>query len=369
MGEYFIYHLRKTWVRFAVLASILCVLVNSTVCLKSRSFDGDINVSGNLIIFALFIIVAPVAVTGLEFGQFMNRRNLDTWFSLPISRVNLFLTHFLNGAGQLTVSLLAGIVVACAKFSPYSKFRINEVWNFFWVALGLMLLLYMLLTFLFVNANNVFDGCVFMLGSYMVPNALFSIIRTIVIGGSLERLVTKAEEDSFKWIFNGYTIYMEMIRAGVRYTSALDKTTRELRTASYFYDRLNDLVEANVPNILLWTMISAAAFGGAILVFSKKKTEKVSGVSDSWFGYKTFIPIVSAGSLMSSAASVAGLSNGNGNFIGVISLILPIPTFIGIFISFIIFRRGIKLKVSDLITMGALLLFYIVCVFAFKMMA
>jgi len=368
MAEYFIYHMRKTWVRFAVLASILCILANASVCLKSyNSYTNTTSISGNVIIFSIFIMAAPLAVAGLEFGQFMNRRNLDTWFSLPISRVNLFLTHFLNGAAQLTVSLLAGIVVACAKLAPYPKFRIGEVWSFFWVALGLMLLLYMLLSFLFVCANNVFDGCVFMLGSYMIPNSIFTIVRACSFG-NLENLLKTSNADGalLKWFFNGYTLYMEMLKAGIRYTSSLEVSTRDTGVSSYVYDYLDEFVEANIPNILIWTMLSVAALAGAVFVFSRKKTEKVNGVSDSWFGYRILIPIVAAGHLMSSAVSVASASNSS---FGVFSLILPIPTFIGIFVAFIIFRRGIKLKISDLITMGGLVILYIVSAIVFKAMA
>lgn len=157
-----------------------------------------------------------------------------------------------------------------------------------------------------------------------------------------------------------------MLKAGVRYTSNLETSTRNPSTASYFYDYIGGFIEANIPNILIWTMLSVAAFVGAIFVFSRKKTEKVSGVSDSWFGYRILIPIVGAGRLMSSAASVATLSDSN--FSGVVSLVLPIPTFIGIFISFIIFRRGIKLKISDLITMGGLVVLYIVSALIFGVM-
>lgn len=364
MAEYFIYHLRKTVLRFVVLAAILCVLANASVCLKSRGIEGTTVVGGNLIVFALFAIIAPVAVAGLEFSQFMNRRNLDTWFSLPISRINLFLTHFINGAVQLSVSFLAGIVVACAKLSPYPKFHITEVWNFFWVGLGLMLLLYMLLTFLFVCANNVFDGCVFMMGSYMVPNAIFKIVKAIVFAGKNQNILNSSAETISKWAFNGYTLYMEILKASVRYTSALESSTRNRSTASYVYGYLDDYVDANVPNMLLWTMISVAALAGAIIVFSRKRTEKVSGVSDSWFGYRTLIPIVTAGTLITSASTMASVSQSG--LSGILSILLPVPTFVGVFIAYIIYRRGIKLKIPDLITMGALVVFYMVCVFAFK---
>ena len=93
MVKYFTYHMKKTVIRFVVMALFLVMMANSFT-VTSYSYMGIDNVNVSLSSFSVFAIVAPAIVAALEFSQFMNRRNLDTWYSLPISRRDLFIVHF-----------------------------------------------------------------------------------------------------------------------------------------------------------------------------------------------------------------------------------------------------------------------------------
>ena len=355
--------MRKTVVRFVILALFLCVLVNSSVCnIVTYGFEDYVSVS--LGSFFAFGMMAPFVVAALEFGQFMNRRNLDTWFSFPISRRNLFLVHFLNGAIQLSGSIVAGILVAVVKLSSkdFADFDLNieKIWMFFLIDLCLTLFLYMVLSFLFVNANNVVDGCIFMLGSVLFPACLFSIFKNFYMcaGG---RLDYDAVSDL---PFDGYGLFSLLSVASDRF-SDLIKGGYIMPAINSLYMPEQGIAEFSIAQVTLWMLIGIAAMGGAVYVFTRKKTEDVSGVSESWFGYRTLIPVCSASALCGSALSSAMFSDQADAAI-IISLVGLIPTFIGIFIAYVIYRRGIRFKLPDFITIGGLLVFYIICLVIFK---
>lgn len=363
MGKYFLYHMRKTVIRFIVMALFLGVIVNMTAVAERTVYNSSAtyyNVS--LAAFAAFSLFAPAIVAGLEFAQFMNRRNLDTWYSLPISRTDLFIVHFLNGAIQLTVSLFLGVIVAFIRIAICSVLEVSHLWMFFAIIWALTMFLYMVVTFLFVCANNVFDGCIFMFGSVLFPAELYSIFLRFYIAfryGSTRYAVLY--DTGRELPFDGFGIFSMLFTATDRYGCLIN-------TRPYSYvtqGMMPDPAEFSMPQVLLWTMLSVAALAGAVLVFSKKKTENVSGLSESWFGYRTLIPVVTAAGLCSTAYSAA---MGMDRYMGVISMLGLIPTFIGVFVAYVIYRRGVKFKLPDILSIVGLVVFYPICLLAFKMM-
>lgn len=367
MPKYFLYHMRKTVVRFVIMALMLCLFVNSTVYSKYSYYGGE-HTSVSLTVFSVFGVVAPFVVAALEFSQFMNRRNLDTWFSLPISRTNLFLVHFINGAVQLSAAFIVGVLVAAVKFAA-AGISLGRLMTYTPIGICLMLFSYMLLTFLFLSANNLFDGCVFMAGAVLIPYNLYSIFKSfymlfnpqngnqIFFTGNIPGLP-----------FNGCGIFNLIVVASERYTDLLKKDLGELSVDSALWTSARATVtKFSMPQLLLWIMICVGALAGAIFIFNKKKTENVSGVSDSWFGYRVLIPICTAGSLTSSFLTRAVI--GEELLATIVSVIAIIPTIIGAFIAYVIYRRGIKFKLPDYLTLAGLVVYYIVCAIIFSSVA
>lgn len=357
MGKYFFYHMRKTMIRFVVMALFLCVLVNAGVCEERTLYSGETYYQVSLGAFAFFSIVAPFAVAGLEFAQFMNRRNLDTWYSLPISRIDLFVTHFLNGAIQMTATILAGAIVALIRIIQHPELHVEKLGTFVAIIWALTMFLYMVVTFFFVSANNVFDGCVFMAGSFFLPLSLYTIFRNFYIVAKLGKNIYSRGITS-QFVVNGYGLYSIIFTAAERYSTLI--SGKSSSSMLYFSD---DIPEFSIPQVLVWIMLSVGALAGAIYVFSSKKTEKVSGVSESWFGYRSLIPACTASTMSTTAMATAML---DGQFAGLLSMVGLIPTLIAVFVSYVIFRRGVKFKLTDIISAGALLVFYIICVIVYR---
>lgn len=360
MGKYFIYHMKKTVIRFVVMALFICVSANLGVVAQRTEYKTSLYYySVSLGAFAAFAICIPAVIAALEFSQFMNRRNLDTWYSLPISRKELFAVHFLNGALQMTVSLFLGIVVAFVRLSMYPVLAAGKVWVFFAVIWTLAMFLYMVMTFLFICANNVLDGCAFMLGSVLFPTCLLSIFLRFFAAYEYGTTYIPYPGTGVKFPFDGYGLFSMMSTAASRYSSLINT----LPQSALHGGTPPHPVEFSIPQVILWIALSIAALIGSILVFSRKKTENISGVSESWFGYRTLIPVVTACLLCSSAATAASYNREN---MGLIALLGLVPTFVGVFVSYVIYRRGVKFKLPDILSMAGLVVFYPICLLIFS---
>ena len=323
MSNYLLYHVKKTSIRGVILILVALFLIWGKVAFSynEQSFLGELRIV-NLVTYAIFITIAPMMIASLEFSQFMNRRNLDTWFSMPIDRVELFLIHFGNGLMQLLLAYIpvafVGVIQVQSKFSDS---RITGMVGAYVFAAGVfMVLIYGLFVFLFNVANNTRDGILFMFEAIAVPIAVSRIFKAV-----------------FGYIPEGFD--------GMGLFAILYRMT------TYYMFKSNDILEMIaqedsadsapflIPETVLWAVICIAALAGSICLFKTRKTQKVSGVSDSWFGYKVAIPLITVGSILASRG-------------GVPSLVFAMVT---MFVGYIIYRRGFKFTRYDLISMGVLL--------------
>jgi hypothetical protein len=89
---------------------------------------------------------------------------------------------------------------------------------------------------------------------------------------------------------------------------------------------------------LFWALIGIMCFVGYVLLYSKYRADKAEEISDSWFGYKTLIPIFGP---LFALESFDGFS---------------IEPIILMYIMYIVYRRSFKLKKRDYIVLAATVL-------------
>ena len=98
--------------------------------------------------------------------------------------------------------------------------------------------------------------------------------------------------------------------------------------------------QALIVGFALWALIGIAAVIGYFYTFIHKRAEKIWDLSTSWFGYKTMIPICTF-SLFHMGFTGTGV---------VFVMILMLA-------GYFIYRRSFKLRRSDIIVFGCMLLF------------
>ena len=118
----------------------------------------------------------------IELAPFKNRRNLDSLFSLPVSRRKQALAHYLNGIIQISVAFTVCCVLALIQLIAYKRGAIIGYFIvYYFLALIVGILIYSVFMLLFDQANTVIDGILFeILGAF----ALFFVLQAIrnVIG-------------------------------------------------------------------------------------------------------------------------------------------------------------------------------------------
>jgi len=323
--RYAFYHFRKTLIRLAIMILYGGLVINSSIhrqwdyigWAEDTEIRHDFSLSGfgtNMIIFCCVVAV-------LEFYEFKNRRNLDSWFSFPLARWKIAVIHFLNGSFHLfaahTVSFIWGLI----KLSPYVKecnldMSIMAPLYFSILFTGILSLGFLM--FPVILANNTFDS--------IALGILYCLTPTLVLGNIFRVFVHHTEVSEFSSI----PLANLMLFANM-YT---DNLTTDYYSDIYEYRAKRTVLESgDVIWIAVWALISIALFAAAIYIFDRKETERVGGVSDSIFAYRIFIPLT-----MISLILEIGGSLGGGVFFGIAT-----------FISYVIFRRGVKLKVPDII--------------------
>ena len=296
--KYFLYHFKKSALR-QMLVCFVCVIFS---IMQMSGLDEYYSPSGVAFILGVLCSVIPV----LELAAFKNRRNLDSMFSLPVSRKKQALAHYLNGIIQISAAYTFSCALSLIQLISFNRGAIIGYFiAYYFLSLIAGVLIYSIFMFLFNQANTVIDGILFeILGAF----ALFFAVQAI-------RTVTDTLGN------HPYATYSVFAPIG---SGGLYQIVRNLSFS---------LGWSYIVMLTVWTLIGIGAIFGYFYTFERKKVEAVGGISDALFGYKMFIPVW-AYSLVTMGLMEA-------------SIFVCISMLIG----YIIYRRGFQFTKSDLISM------------------
>ena len=324
--RYGLYHFKNTLFRFCLMILYSVIVVNADIHSEYKTYNlpdsAPVSHSFSLTMFAVNILILGFLVAVLEFAQFKNRRNLDTWYSLPLDRWKIGIIHFINGAVQLfaahTISFIWGYIVV-AKYIPMLDLDRSALISMYLVVFATGLLFYGMVTFPFMVANNTFDGVVF---------AVMYII--------------------FPYVFNGFLFDGLLNHTRLRHVASSAYSSGLITVVSGLCDRYSLLFSFKLKKyseeivllrpddiawIVIWIFAGIAMTVLGILFFNRKKAEKIGGISDSILGYKLLIPLIMLMIVLST-----GGEPGIGILYGIITMVL-----------YVVFRRGIKLRIPDIV--------------------
>ena len=261
-----------------------------------------------------------------QLSVFKKRRNLDCYYSLPLSRKTLGVIHYLTGLGITLTTFTASIAVnlltlipTVVKYSP--KIDYAYILLYFIISIITISAQYSVLAFAFDRGNTAGDG------RWMM--ALYTFLPALTSGAVMAVL---GEISSKRYYGNGDGI---LPYYGANTANSFEKLALEKGLSDSYTFNL-------VLWTILWTVLGAAAAIGFLLLFAKQPTNKTEEISDSIFAYKTLIP----------AFVFLGLLNFN----DVLELIPLIIISVLAVIGYVIYRRGFRLKRQDIISLGASLL-------------
>ena len=334
-GRYFWYRIKSTSLRLAALAAIATLLSSLFVfvyqTIEGKEWD---YYSGSCTWLGISACILAVVLPMLELLGLKNRRNLDTLLFMPINSGKMLAVRLFNGFLQLVITTAASFLMAAAKIGVMDNAdkRISDIAEFYFVLIAHAAIIYIVVSFAIFVANNAFDGVVFALGySFIFANVAEALMQTFgqsKLGYSQEFLlyaplarVTKIYDRTV--FFDYKRSHMQWVQENLEYFKG-----------KYCYESL-----------YLWICVAVCMAIALVFLGARLKSHKMGEISDSIFGYKSLIPFYAI-------TSVFSMDTGNPST----KFIIVIVAYIG----YAVYRRGIKLRLSDYLWIG-LIFATIVC--------
>ena len=329
--QYFRSHIKSNikpliYILVAVLFFTFCIGMNNQ---KVFRYDPELQ---QMMVHYVSTLYIPVIVLGvlsyilpiMEFSFFKKRINLDCAYSLPISRNCMGAVHYISGLIMLfiafTASYLLNFILLLTRGPGWFDF--SPMIAHYLLCLLLGFALYSIFAFVFNQANTKGDGIWFMILYTFVLLFVISALDSII---DSKRIATGPF--LIPWgLFDTITIYYQSVV--------------QIKTANgpHFWD--NSIC---VSWLVIWIVIGVAATFSLLCTFGNRRMEKTEEISDSYFGFRTLIPIYAISGMIIFEVS------SNIVFWVIIELLT--------FIAYTIYRRGFHYKKSDIAILCLLLIF------------
>ena len=301
---------------FTVVA-ILIDLIGIVGCVANT--DPKFNKSGLYMLATILCVVASV-VPIFELAGLKNRRNLDTLYSFPIERNKMALVYYVSGFAQVMLIYTATFLVHYIYYVVQTDcFALVYMLPYYLLSLLLALVIYSVYVFVFTQANTVVDG--------VVLCALWIFFLWAVSNVVLDFLFyTRMMTYNKIWLASSWGIlYTPMNNLTVLYQDLIEINRPESWDGS---------VKQIMEHFYLffgWGAAGIAAVVGYFTSFAKKGAEKAGELSNSWFGYRTLLPIYGCCLLYTLGPDWIHI----------------LPYAIVMITGYVIYRRGFKFKLSD----------------------
>lgn len=279
----------------------------------------------------VMMIMAAIA-PGWMFLMFKKKRNLDCFYSLPISRRTLGMIQY--GLGLIAVYLpflilYAQVILSNMASGLFGNLAHEYILCHFLLSILAGFVIYTLSAFVYNLANTSGDGYIFMISYQLAPLFLISCFnnlrREYMHSNNIYNYNSIPEEYG-----SSYSFFGELLSDFAR------KAERKYPDPLYDIDLNEDLIWLW---IIIWAIVGALSLYGCYRIFADKRAESAEEVSETLFGYKTLIPI----------CGFAGIISGLGD-----DFYFGLMFFDAAVIGYTIYRRGVRYKKSDVIILGSM---------------
>ena len=342
--KYFVYHFRSTFLRFVIIAVLALLVVSVSVSVYDSTYYGkdlamgaryhDVNISVLNTLAGIISTVIPI----LELVPFKSKRNMDTMLFLPIDRRKMATVHFLNGFIHVFlinfVCFLAAFFILIANSAiilyPWSfplLFAVNLLGSF---------IVYSVTAFIFDRANTTADGIVWLVIYSFIGLLIFTSIREVYrdITGTYSfplksDILNESSMSPYSVLFFLCNGIEKRFFSSITYIKT--GNTIEILNAHN-----SKIYIPYINAVFLWAALAIACAFGFIWLFKNKRPEEIGGISSSPFGYKVLLPV-----------TAIAVINFEADEIALIAIMLVV-----MIVGYIIYRRSIRFKLWDYISMA-----------------
>lgn len=289
--------------------------------------------------------VVTIVVICVTFSYNKTKVGCDLYYSLPISKMKLYITKTLIGLLVLSVNYLLFSLLTIPFMYAQKNIIVDygQLFGTILVVCFSYLIVFLALIPFYYFANSKGDGFIYLIfGTFCFPLIAYCFVGFLDFGKSIHNsfnydyyIFTKSA------LFNLPMSFISQIRT-------YDTNTAKLVIDIYFFNNLSSF--GNIFPVVCY-FLSLSFYPISLLFINKDKAERSEQVDSSFFGFQTFIPI--------SIISLSLLCICYG-----LPFLLTYLIYIIFFILYIIFRKSIKFKISDYIILGVGLIFLTVMVIA-----
>lgn len=335
--RYFKEHSKNSLIRFAIITFICLVIVTlvaqgiNDTYIRQTEYAQRYYEYGNgqyewaldpgIVLFVILSAVLCSLLPMLELASFNNRKYLDSAFSFPISRISLISVNLASGFLQFLITYTLCFAWHAIMLLPCAdKIKYSALWGFFFVSLLCSLFIYCVNAFFFSVCNSSLDGFVTAMAWQFILCPLILTLDEMFGSGNWveESLLT------ILWMPLGYiSSYFTDLSKG--YGASPDLGTNN-NYAMLIY-------------LILLPFLTALFIAGTLYFFNKKRAESAGEISSTPFSYPTLIPVC-VGMLLYWAIDADS---------AIVALFALIFSTVG----YIIYRRGVKLKIFDIVVIAA----------------
>ena len=335
-NKYLMHRLKSTFLLTLILCILAAIIMSVTVSLWVGTFYEWIEETKEsievrrlridnfgMIVFVLGALCTLMPV--VELGDMKNKRNADLIYSLPVSRPKMALAHYLSGLIKIFAIYTVAygtmyIEIVSSHLYPWVQSPSALIGCYF-ALLGVGVALYSIFMAVFNSANTVVDGCVFI--------AVWSILIALLAIAIGEFEVETHGVFRLDFINN--------IAAEHLYPHGA------LGISEFFYSLIigTKPYYTYVNVAIFWSVVGIACAIVYFFSFKKKRTEELSDLSHTLFGYKVILPIAIFS--MTQALDESFLSH-------IFAILLGV-------VGYMIYRRSFKIKRKDIITIAVIVAF------------
>lgn len=286
------------------------------------------------VLFFAWSLLVPI----VEFEGFINKRNLDTLYSMPISRKSLMTAHTISAFAQMAIPFwVVNLFWYFYRIFGNSCYRQDMVWLTIGLTFALCLVTLACAEFFFLNGNSVWDG-VILVGMGVISYFAVMVILGVIIRSGISTVVKTFMSLPALLLFIATNDEISM-RYYVQGEWHNESTS----------DWISEFTEKVSVSLILWAVLAVVMMVASYRIFTRRRAETAEGISDGWLGYKLMMPLYSVAAMLFCSILIGG-EGMSAEAIG-----FKLVFFVIVVLGYVVYRRGFKFKKSDLIFLAVLL--------------
>ena len=239
---------------------------NPTLTAQRWELIGPANMFNEVSIafFLMIAVIAPIVITTSLFGYMNNKRSVDVYHALPLTRDELYVIHTAVAATVIVIPVLINFsIVAIASFASPAKNAGAIICEMFcWIAI--LLVMIAITAFAAVGSGTNFDTAIFSIGLNI---SLMAVYFTVLM---------LSEMMLYGFVFSETENYLGCKLSPVSLIisrQAIDGTAQMQN---------KELIANNIA-ILIWLAAGAVIFLAGMMVYRKRPSENAEMVGNMGF--------------------------------------------------------------------------------------